>query len=164
MEHIVSGMAHLSIRSGAGLFETWLDAVYQQAARHREDISPDERSVTRQLQGPFTKGGLLALLWQPRGNHPWQQGFATVIANCPGLDALNEGLLRNLSGGLSGAVSLLDIWAFLPKYITDTMKQEELDYLAALVISAIRAKQPDCVLCMGQVRGESRPNLAWYQV
>ena len=82
-----------------------------------EPLGLNEYDVTRNLAGPFTQGGLLVLLQEPRVNHTWDYGVDWVVSDCASLDILREGL-RVVSGGklsITSDVSVIDRWPFLHK-------------------------------------------------
>ncbi|KAG5923544.1 hypothetical protein E4U42_004930 [Claviceps africana] len=111
-------------------------------------LSDSEKEITKQLASPFTTGGLLVLLLQPRSDHRWDEGLDDVIKCCPSLALVDEEL--QLCGtDLRNDVSLVDIWACLPKEITTSHEFKTGDSFRQLVVAAIRAKKPDCILCMG---------------
>ncbi|KAH7112365.1 hypothetical protein EDB81DRAFT_703337 [Dactylonectria macrodidyma] len=116
-------------------------------------IPLDELVVTRTLAGPFTTGGLLILLTEPRSYHPWDKGIDHVIATCNSLDSLNEGIQIGSKGHLSfkDDVSVLDLRPFLPKKLHPTLRDSEWEALYDLVFSAIEAKKTEVLLCMGVV-------------
>jgi hypothetical protein len=115
-------------------------------------VSHDELTVTNKLAGPFTYGGILVLLQEPRDNHPWPKGIDAVVSDCNTLHALNEGLQigSNKVLSLNDNVSLLDSRPFFTETEFDDLKKKQ-DELYDLVIAAIEAKQPDVILCMGKV-------------
>ena len=116
------------------------------------EIPDDELTVTKALAEPFTSGGLLVLLLEPRRYHPWSRGTGAVISNCPTLDSLNEGIQIGSGDTLSlYTVSTIDLHPFLPRHdhaALECGKQEELN---KIVFTAIEAKHPDVVLCMSKV-------------
>src|SRR5687767_1645452 len=67
----------------------------------RQEVSGDEYNVTKALAGPFRVGGLLVLLQEPLGNHPWSKGADTVVSSCPTLNMLNEAICVASNGVLN---------------------------------------------------------------
>ncbi|KAH8706866.1 hypothetical protein GQ44DRAFT_763883 [Phaeosphaeriaceae sp. PMI808] len=116
-------------------------------------IPHDELSVTNTLAGPFTRGGILVLLQEPRRYHPWSRGAAEVIADCKALQSLDEGIRLGSEGNLTleQHVSLLDARPFLVKADNAHLDSDTWEGLYDLVFAAIEAKQPDILLCMGKV-------------
>ncbi|PVI03266.1 hypothetical protein DM02DRAFT_698162 [Periconia macrospinosa] len=106
----------------------------------RQEILDDELTVTKTLAEPFTIGGLLVLLLEPRGYRPWSGGIETVISDCPTLDSLNEGIQIGSGGALSlHTVSTIDLHPFLAKHNYATLecdKQEELNKLHMQIVGA----------------------------
>jgi hypothetical protein len=116
-------------------------------------ISDDEEIVSQQLASPFTQGGLLILLQDPRVYHPWQRGIEAVCNDCRTLSTL-EIDLRKASGcntTLRENVSVLDTHAFMPGVCWKKLTPNEQRRLESLVAEAIKAKKPDVILCMGKV-------------
>lgn len=120
-----------------------------------EALSAAEIDVTKSFAGPFTSGGLLVVLLEPRQRHRWSEGAHVVISDCPSLSALNEGLQITSSNILSilHRVSLLDLRPFICQLRNSRLGDREREKLYDLVIKTIDAKMPDVVLCMGKVRG-----------
>jgi uncharacterized protein YllA (UPF0747 family) len=119
-------------------------------------LSENELKVTRAFAGPFTPGGLLVLMQEPLASHPWAKGLDTVISTCQSLDALREAILNASSGEqcITKNVSVIDRWPFLHKSLHEKLKETREDEMRAydrLVLAAIRAKQPEAILCMGKV-------------
>lgn len=116
-------------------------------------ISDDEIKVTRKLAAPFTPGGFLVLLIEPRQKHPWASGVYCVVEDCATLNALRQGFHIASNGALSlfENVSILDIRPFIWSGLKQGLKKDQLKRLYDLVIEAIYAKCPDTILCMGKV-------------
>lgn len=86
------------------------------AGELRNHRIPDEEiDCTRQLAGPFTRGGLIILLIEPRAHHPWGAGIHRVILDCLTLRALEEGVRigSNETLSLIDDVSVLDLRPFI---------------------------------------------------
>ncbi|KAK3177775.1 hypothetical protein K4F52_009473 [Lecanicillium sp. MT-2017a] len=136
-------------------YRSGLHSLLRMAKSLRPCIPAAEVAITLQFAGPYTPGGLLVLLKQPRSNHPWERGASAVIKDCDTLDMVNEGAIRFHGGdGLQGAVSLLDTRPFLPEEITNSLSQhdtEEIEEIEDFVMACIQAKNPACILCMGDV-------------
>lgn len=117
----------------------------------------DEISVTRALASPFTPSGTLVLLTEPREYHPWDQGTDQVISTCNSLEVLDEGFRIATQGqyNLATHVSVLDVRPFLPKSRLPS-DEEVLTELYDLVFSAIKAKNPTALLCVGNVGAKFR--------
>jgi hypothetical protein len=120
-------------------------------------LSDAEIDVTRRFAGPFTCGGLLILLIEPRQQHPWHQGIHRVILDCATHSALREGIHIGSNGALSLAddVSVLDLRPFIWRRLKNRLEESQLTKLYDLVFEAICAKRPDTILCMGDVSHES---------
>jgi hypothetical protein len=121
-------------------------------------LPENEIKVTRAFAGPFTPGGLLVLMQEPLASHPWAEGRDKVISTCPSLDALREAVLNVSSGEqcITKNVSVIDRWPFLHKSLHEKLEKTREDEMRAydrLVLAAIRAKQPEVILCMGKVSG-----------
>ncbi|KAH8703215.1 hypothetical protein BGW36DRAFT_354647 [Talaromyces proteolyticus] len=119
-------------------------------------IPDEERTVTRAFARPFTPGGLLVLLQEPLANHPWSSGIEAVISSCPSLGALREGIARVSQGGqcITNNVSVMDRWPFLSQTLHKSLEVSrcaEMERYDSLVLAAIRAKQPNVILCMGSL-------------
>ncbi|KAG5943443.1 hypothetical protein E4U53_007051 [Claviceps sorghi] len=145
-------------------FEECFDEVIQEAREIRKEMDPvlseAEIKITKKLASPFEPGGLLVLGLQPKENHPWDEGFENVIEKCATLDSVNEAL-RLYGMDLRKDVSLLDTWACLPKKVTEKLQRvqpKRKDYFRALVLAAIDAKKPDCILCLGQDAMDTLPS------
>ena len=155
VEEITTGLAKFNFTHGD--LDAYLRAfneIVHCASRVRgKPIDPDELKVTKQLAGPFTNGGLLILLERPLCTHPWKGGMVMVVDECPTLAALREALAI-LGLGLEDSVSVLDVRPFLPKK-SEPSRANTLDELNELTCQAIRAKRPDVVLCMGEVKAIS---------
>jgi hypothetical protein len=117
-------------------------------------MSEHEHSVTLELAQPITTGGPLFLLLQPLEDHPWQDGTAEVIEQCPTLWCLKEGVHACSHGGLDliENVSVLDMRPFMSKSSYNRLTDFQRHELSELVFSAICSKKPDTLLCMGDVR------------
>jgi hypothetical protein len=137
-------------------------AAFQEIVRfvneYRTDmITEHELEVTEALAGPFTQGGLLIVLLEPRIYHPWKNGVYSVIQDCRSLRVMDEGLKFVSQGllSLTNGVSLLDIRPFFVKKCYPDLDSDVWERLYDLVYEAIKAKKPDVLLCMGNVRGTS---------
>jgi hypothetical protein len=130
------------------------------AAARRSPITAAELDITTQLAGPFTPGGLLILLQEPRPNHPWDSGFDSVIEDCETLDLLETWIGLGSEGSMSLAqnVAVLDSRPLLVAKEHLDLGEKKGSELYGLVRKAIEAKRPDVVLCMGQVRSVLRTN------
>jgi hypothetical protein len=130
------------------------------AATRSSPISAAELAITTQLAGPFTPGGLLVLLEEPRPIHPWDSGFDSVVEDCKTLDLLETWIGLGSEGSMSLAqnVAVLDSRPLLVAKEHPNLGEEEWSKLYGLVLKAIEAKRPDVVLCMGRVRSVSRTN------
>jgi hypothetical protein len=117
-------------------------------------IPAAEYAVTHQLASPFTSGGVLFLLQDPREDHPWDKGASAVISDCHTLDALAEGVGIGSEGALSMVdhITVLDVRPFISQQVKKTILRPALDSLYSLVFKFIRAKRPNVLLCMGSVR------------
>lgn len=155
MEQLVTGLSHITLGSKKALtYETIFNDITLFAESFRNpNISAGERDVTKKLAKPFTTGGLLVLLMEPRENHPWDKGVDCVIADCKTLASLNEGLKLGSKEELSltKGVSVLDLRPFLPKTQHSHLKDDDWNKLYGLVFRAIKAKRPEVLLCMGNV-------------
>jgi hypothetical protein len=155
MEEITDGLSGIDLESRATTFyEKAFNKIVKFAKSVRgSSISSEELEVTKTLAGPFTCGGILILLLEPRSYHPWREGTEAVIRDCKSLDILREGIQigskRTLS--LKDDVSLLDLRPFLAK-CNYTLEDAEWNKLYDLVFLAIKAKRPDVLLCMAKVR------------
>ncbi|KAG6015560.1 hypothetical protein E4U43_005096 [Claviceps pusilla] len=148
-EELVPGLSNLHLGDSETEYEKAFDRVIEKAKELRPSLSIHEIHVTKELAGPFTKGGLLVLLLQPRPFHPWSKGLDAVIQNCTTLDALNDAL-RFYATDLKRDVSLLDLWVCLPEGVTNSLDSVEEEKFSELVLAAVRAKKPDCILCFGK--------------
>ncbi|PMB65601.1 hypothetical protein BM221_008962 [Beauveria bassiana] len=129
-----------------------VQVVLNTARDHRRDLFAAEANITLHLAGPFTPGGLLTLLWQPRDSHPWHKGIDAVIEDCDTLEFLNDATIRYYGDGLRGNVSLFDLWFCLPPKITNVLAEKsphKLEEMEDLGMACIQAKRPTCILCMG---------------
>ncbi|KAF9882843.1 hypothetical protein FE257_004955 [Aspergillus nanangensis] len=112
-------------------FEQLFQKIVTYAGELRNHRIPDEEiEGTRQLAGPFTRGGLLILLIEPLAHHPWQAGIDHVIIDCHD-------------------ISVLDLRPFIWSGLRNKLQEDQLVQLHDLVFEAIRAKRPDTILCMG---------------
>lgn len=129
----------------------------------KHTITEQELEVTEALAAPFTQGGLLIILLEPRARHPWTLGVYSVIQDCRSLRVLEEGLKFVSQGllSLTNGVSLLDLRPFLTKNCYPDLDSQIWERLYDIVYEAIKAKNPDALLCMGDVRGSesSRKNV-----
>lgn len=118
------------------------------------ELSAAEIDVTKSFAGPFSSGGLLVVLLEPRQRHNWREGVHVVISDCASLSALEEGLqiTSNRILSISHRVSLLDLRPFICQLRNARLTDREREILYGLVVKAIDAKKPDLVLCMGKVR------------
>lgn len=134
-------------------YEQAFDQIVLFATKARGHIPPNELAVTKTLAGPFNPGGLLILLLEPLLSHPWGEGVDRVIATCATLDSLNEGVQIASNGDLSlkDDVSVLDLCPFFAKEQYSTLDCDCKAALYNLVFSAIEAKEPEALLCMGNV-------------
>lgn len=155
MEQLVAGLSHITLDpTYVGTYATSFNDIIRFAERVRGHMIPaDERDVTENLAMPFTTGGLLVLLMEPRQNHPWYEGVDCVIAECKTLASLNEGIEVGSKEELSlkNGVSVLDLRPFLPKKQHPNLKDDDWKELYELVFLAIEAKRPKVLLCMGDV-------------
>jgi hypothetical protein len=135
-------------------------AAFQEIVRfvnryRKHTITEHELEVTEALAGPFTQGGLIVFLLEPRIYHPWKKGVYFVIQDYRSLRVMDEGLKFVSQGSLSltKGVSLLDIRPLFVKKCYPDLDSEVWERLYDLVYEAIKAKKPDALLCMGDVRG-----------
>ncbi|KAH4049993.1 hypothetical protein HBI25_223640 [Parastagonospora nodorum] len=114
-------------------------------------ITEHELEVTEALAGPFTQGGMLIVLLEPRRWHPWTQGIHYVIQNCKSLRVMDDGLkfVSEEVLSLTNGVSLLDLRPLLVKGDYPHLESKVWERLYDLVYEAIKAKKPDVLLCMG---------------
>jgi hypothetical protein len=133
-------------------------AAFQEIVRfvnryRKHTITEHELEVTEALARPFTQGGLLIVLLEPRIYHTWEKGVYFVIQDCRSLCVMDEGLKFISQGSLSltNGVSLLDIRPFFVKKCYPDLDSEVWERLYDLVYAAIKAKKPDALLCMGDV-------------
>jgi hypothetical protein len=154
MEQITSGLDNIILDSESrSTYEQVFGKLVLFAEKARGDIiPPNELDVTKTLAKPFSHGGLLILLLEPRRYHPWDSGVDAVISDCKSLESLAEGVQIGSKGTLSliDNVSVMDLRPFLVKkhHVLGDDKWEE---LYDLVFSAVKAKRPDVLLCMGTV-------------
>jgi hypothetical protein len=155
IDQVTAGISKVKLRLGPmSDFERAFKKITRFAEHIRgAKIPRDELFVTETLAGPFSRGGLLVLLQEPRRYHPWSRGAAEVIADCKALQSLDEGIRVGSGGdlGLEQHVSLLDVRPFLVKADNAHLDSEMWEGLYDLVFAAIEAKQPDILLCMGKV-------------
>jgi hypothetical protein len=163
MDELTSSLAsiHLSLEPSpepptySAIFNTIVDFA---AAARRSSIPDAELDVTTKLAEPFTPGGLLVLLQEPRRTHPWESGINGVIEDCGTLDLLDTWIKLGSGGSMSLTrnVSVLDSRPLLVAEDHPDLGEEEWGELNGLVLEAIEAKRPKVVLCMGRVRIESQ--------
>ncbi|KAI0551410.1 hypothetical protein F4679DRAFT_138252 [Xylaria curta] len=112
----------------------------------------EEISITSQLAGPATTGGILVTLQQPRGDHPFEDGVEAVIHDCDTFSALDELFLAASCGTLNVKehISLVDLLPFTPQR-ADTISSRVLQHAFEASRLAICAKMPDVVLCSGRI-------------
>jgi hypothetical protein len=137
-------------------YETAFENIVRFVKSYRKHaITGHELEVTKILAGPFTRGGSLILLLEPRHWHPWKNGVDFVIRNCKTLCVMDDGFKLVSEGDLSltKGVSVLDLRPFLVMHDYRQWKGEVWEYLYDLVYEAIKAKEPDVLLCMGNVCG-----------
>jgi hypothetical protein len=152
MEQITSSLGNITLESESrSTYEQVFGKLVLFAEKARGDlIPPNELAVTKTLAKPFSQGGLLILLLEPRPYHPWDRGVDAVISDCKTLGSLAEGVQIGSKGTLSliNDVSVIDLRPFLVKehHVLGDDKWEE---LYDLVFSAVKAKWPDVLLCMG---------------
>lgn len=155
MEQLVTDLSHITLDSkNVGTYETIFNDIIRFAESVRKHKIPaDERDVTKNLAMPFTTGGILVLLMEPRQYHPWHKGVNCVIADCKTLASLNQGLEVGSKEELSltNGVSVLDLRPFLPKKQHPHLKENDWNEVYGLVFLAIEAKRPKVLLCMGDV-------------
>ncbi|KAF2181006.1 hypothetical protein K469DRAFT_692522 [Zopfia rhizophila CBS 207.26] len=153
MEQLTAGLSNVTLGlEAANTYEQAFDKIVLFAEKARGyRIQPDELAVTKNFAGPFTHGGLFILLLEPRPYHPWSEGVNAVISNCDSLDSLNEAVQIGSKRALSliNDVSVIDLRPFLVKAHHPTLRGDEWEELYDLIFSAIKAKQPDVLLCMG---------------
>lgn len=132
--------------------------------RREHAITKHELEVTKTLAAPFTRGGSLVLLLEPRRRHPWKLGADLVIRDCRTLRVMDDGFKLVSEGCLSftKGVSVLDLRPFLVMDDYPQLECEVWEHLYDLVYKAIRAKEPDALLCMGNVSANSlRGSNSW---
>jgi hypothetical protein len=155
IDQVTAGISKVKLRlAPTSDFERAFKKITRFAEHIRGAAIPhDELSVTKTLAGPFSEGGLLVLLQEPRRYHPWSHGAAEVIADCKSLQSLDEGIRVGSEGKLrlEQHVSLLDVRPFLVKADNAHIDFDTWEGLYDLVFAAIEAKQPDVLLCMGKV-------------
>jgi hypothetical protein len=135
-------------------------AAFQEIVRfvkryRKHTITEHELGVTEALARPFTQGGLLIVLLEPRIWHPWKLGVNSVIQNCRSLRVMDDGLKFVSQGllSLTNGVCLLDLRPFFVKKCYPELNSGVWKNLYDLVYEAIKAKKPNALLCMGNVRG-----------
>ncbi|KAL2826942.1 hypothetical protein BJY01DRAFT_255839 [Aspergillus pseudoustus] len=156
MDSLTQQISHLDITSEAVEPDT-ADSVFEKISRHagsirNSPITADEFQATKQLASPFSPGGALFLLQDPRKDHPWSQGVAAVISDCPTLAALEEGARIASEGKLSLVkdISVLDLRPFISPEVRQEVRHADIEGLYSLVVEFICAKRPDVVLCLGR--------------
>ncbi|KAK4062640.1 hypothetical protein Purlil1_14203 [Purpureocillium lilacinum] len=154
IEEVTAAVHQLDLNTQPSGYRTIFERVIARVGRVRH-ASEAEKRITRQFSRPYTQGGLLVLLLQPRSSHPWDDGADAVISDCATLDSLNEGLRLCHLRGIGRDVSVLDLWPLLPPAFTNGMSTETLDEIASLVLAAVGQKRPDCILSMGQESGRA---------
>lgn len=156
MDEITSKVSELELSSpDIHVYAKAFDDIVSHVREIREEaLSSAEIDVTKSFAGPFTSGGLLAILLEPLHGHPWRGGAYDVMSHCPSLSALHEGFHVTSNGILSilHGVSLLDLRPFICKFQNGRLEDHVRENLYDLVIKAIDAKKPDIILCMGEVR------------
>jgi len=155
MDELAAGLSRITLGlEVAKTYEKAFDEIVSFAENVRAHRIPlDELVVTKTLARPFIPGGLFVLLTEPRSYHPWDKGINSVIATCNTLDSLSEGIQIGSKGHLilKDDVSVLDLRPFLPKRLQPTLRDSEWEALNDLIFSAIEAKKPEVLLCMGDV-------------
>jgi hypothetical protein len=140
--------------SPSGDYEASLHRLASFVKRLRaKPISDSELEVTMDFAGPMTQGGPLFMLIQPLEDHPWSEGTAEVIKQCPTWRSLKEAL--HICGlYLIADVSALDIRPFLSETSYEILTETQRHELDELVFAAIRNKRPDTLLVLstGEVR------------
>jgi hypothetical protein len=117
-------------------------------------VSEHEQTVTTTLAGPFTQGGLLILLQEPLGHHPWSEGVEQVISRCPTLNLLREAIALASDGTLSlvDDVTVIDRWPLLCPAHRKSLSSAEIENIEKFLRQTLYTKKPDAILCMGLVR------------
>ncbi|KAL4806213.1 hypothetical protein BDV18DRAFT_160282 [Aspergillus unguis] len=140
--------------------ETRINRAFQEITAYAALLRPGpipgaEIAVTRALAEPFTPGGLVILLLEPRADHPWEDGVHTVVEECLTLDVLREFIEESSGGEISMIedVSVVDLRPYIDKDLREDLSTEELWELYDLVYDFICAKQPDVILAMGYEAG-----------
>ncbi|KAH7386074.1 hypothetical protein BKA66DRAFT_582940 [Pyrenochaeta sp. MPI-SDFR-AT-0127] len=153
LEQVTAGLSsvHLGPQAPSDYEKAFNEIVRYAEKIRKRCIPPAELDVTKALAMPFTPGGLLIMLLEPRPNHPWSFGLQSVCSDCRTLQVIIEGLQIGSNGslGLEHDVSLLDLRPFLCKRSYPKVQDEQWEELYDLVFSAVEAKQPDVFLCMG---------------
>ncbi|KAL7930514.1 hypothetical protein V8C35DRAFT_159762 [Trichoderma chlorosporum] len=154
MEQLITGLSHITLDpTNEGTYESRFGDIICYAETTRGfKIPAAELNVTSRLAGPFTTGGLLVLLLEPRQYHPWHEGVDGVIAECKTLASLNEAveIESEKRASLSNGVSVLDLRPFLPKKQYPNRQDDDWGKLYRMVFLAIEAKRPKVLLCMGR--------------
>jgi hypothetical protein len=161
MDELTSSLASIQPSPEPPTYSAIFNTIVEFAAATRGSPIPDtELNITTQLAGPFTPGGLLILLQEPRPIHPWDSGFDSVIEDCKTLDLLETWIGLGSKGSMSLArdVSVLDSRPLLVAKEYLGLGEKKGGELYGLVRRAIEAKRPDVVLCMGRVRSVLRKN------
>jgi hypothetical protein len=114
-------------------------------------VDDDEIKVTQQLAGPATKGGIAVILQQPRNSHPFAKGIDAVIDDCASLLALDDMFLTASCGTLNirDTISVVDL---LPYTSPSKFNQLDVQTLLQTSVQTISAKEPDVLLCAGNIR------------
>lgn len=150
IDDITAGLESLNIGTYEAAYEKIVSFIKEDL---KHTIGAKEEEVTRVLAGPFTHGGLLILLQEPRLHHPWGDGVHEVIDDCDSLKVLNEGfnLISDGRLNLTNGISVLDMRPFLAEKYHSKLDKWQWERLYDLVYNAIVAKKPDVLLCMGKV-------------
>lgn len=155
MDQITALVHKINIDSNIGNdYETAFEDIVRFVKNHRKHaITEHELEVTKTLAAPFTRGGSLVLLLEPRHRHPWKLGADLVIRDCKTLRVMDDGFKLASEGCLSftKGVSVLDLRPFLVMNDDPQLECEIWEHLYDLVYEAIKAKEPDVLLCMGNV-------------
>jgi hypothetical protein len=129
-----------------------------EAFGHKLQLDEDEISVTAQLAGPFSTGGIAVVLQQPRDNHPFKDGIHAVIDDCDTFMALKESFAAASCDSLNiiHDVAVVDLLPYISKEeleeITETDKKAIRDALQTTVDFLVH-KRPSAVFCAGCIRG-----------
>lgn len=113
----------------------------------------DEIRVTTELAGPTNKGGIAVVMQQPRQDHPFAKGTQAVIDDCASLAALKEVFDRVScrTVDFQRDVSVVDLCPYFAEAHLKLANKETKSSIFNTCISAICDKEPDVVLCAGQV-------------